>query len=220
LSAEKQKEKSTLHFKEVIGSGSESITFVLIEGEEESSFATGLSEILSESGPDSLRILLFTGELPEPDQVQAQAERLSEELREKFGVLRSTLLGIGEGSLLAQAMLLANKKRVRKLILLGGKCHPLRSGASKLLDSIDSLSPFGLPLRVPGNDFDSRPFLHKIDCPVLLIDSESHGLCSGELKKGLPSAWQEKVENEKKLAELILEFSDVPARSPQKNKAL
>lgn len=170
---------------------------------------------------DSRVLRLETGycvDIHSEDYLEGLAAELSDVLRSQ-GVPRATIIATGQASLLAQAMFLHRKKQFRKLVLLGGHARQPLSRLAKLIDRIDSLSPFGLPLSVPGDDFDSRPYLHKIDCPVLLLDSYTYGTCAKSLKERLPCAWRKIVKKEDALSfsEYIESFLSVQARCPQKH---
>jgi hypothetical protein len=96
--------------------------------------------------------------------------------------------------------------------------------------------PLGLPLRRVVRGFDSRPFLQRIRCPVLVVSTADDSLeerrDAATMARRMPTAWQMTLQGRNKLsvdggsdertaefAQLVVEFSEVPARAPQKGAA-
>ena len=163
-------------------------------------------------------------DLPKASELEVFGSRVVAGLRE-IGVLRATLMGIGEGGSLAQAMALANKKLVRRLVLINATCRVNPSMGSKIIDYLETLLPFGLPLRSLGKDYDSRPFAHRIDCPVLVLTTSSASTYevhqSEFLSARLPNAWVASTNGagevlSPEVIKTIGDFAAVPARVPQK----
>ncbi len=172
--------------------------------------------------------LVLSSALPAGDLVEQYAERALKAIA-KHGVKRATLVGLGAGGALAQAMTIRNRKLCRRLVLIESSCRLRPSRVQLIFDKVESLLPFGLPFRIGSGDFDSRPYLHRIDCPTLVITG--HQSSRFELRQArffesrLPNSWYTKfnglvIESEgqinPKLASIIEEFYRMPTKRPQK----
>jgi len=227
-----------INFKKICFDSEQQSSLVMIpsQGLLDCNFCTEQLRALS----SQYNVYFLDSKLPKASELEHFAEAVLLELRE-LGVLRATVLGLGEGGSLAQAMALANKKLVRRLILINATCRLNPSLCSRVIDYLESAFPFGLPLRSLGKDYDSRPFAHRIDCPVLLLSTE--GASNYEIRqsqflaKRLPNAWllslvtrgsgssegsisssSNQVNFGPEILKAIAEFSEVSARVPQKSQ--
>jgi hypothetical protein len=86
--------------------------------------------------------------------------------------------------------------------------------------------PLGLPLRVRSKGFDSKPFVQRIRCPVLVVLSQEAGeferVQAYELANRIPSAWVvdllQAVDPIKEFSDCLDTFEQVPVKCPQKNQ--
>lgn len=91
---------------------------------------------------------------------------------------QARVVGLGAAAVLAQKIALEDPKEIRNLAIIDGAPVAKQGWWQRTLSKLDELSPFGLPFRVTGKGFDARPFLHRLRCPVLLVEY----LGGGELK--------------------------------------
>lgn len=173
--------------------------------------------------------VVLSSDLPDNNSLRDYSASLATELR-KTEVKRATVVGIGRGGVLAQALALAEKKLARRIVLINSSCRLEPGSCTRAMDFIERSLPFGLPLRRISNDFDSRSFAHRIDCPSLIItslDASSFERRQARfLSKALPNVWHIQCDSmlydggeslSSPLLTLIKEFTEVPTRRPQKN---
>jgi pimeloyl-ACP methyl ester carboxylesterase len=146
---------------------------------------------------------------------------------------RFTLLGHGAGVGLAQLASLELHKQVRRLVLLDAVTRPSASSFERFVDWVEGFFPLGLPLRRQGKALDTRVFLHRIHCPVLLLVSNSankRSIVESEyLAAKLPNAWflrlkqdcwkDGELEITEEISEVLRTFDQVPTKRPQKNRS-
>ena len=146
---------------------------------------------------------------------------------------RFTLLAYEAGASLAQLVALEMPKQVRRLVLLNATTRPAGSKLERFVDWAESFSPLGLPLRRQGNALDTRVFLHRIHCPVLLLvsaDADDRLVAeSNYLASKLPNSWMQRLEQDcwkdgvleitEEIASLLSIFDRVPTKRPQKNRS-
>ena len=173
-------------------------------------------------------VFLLSGEMPESSEVDIYTKNLIDELSKK-GVKFLTVLGIKEGANIAQALCVSASKMVRRLILLNPTSRLRPNLSSKIIDYFEGFLPLGLPLRNLSNDFDSRPFLHRIHCPTLVLTSEKTSSYLKEQSKiiaeRIPNSWLKRVNSfndenmnlSTELVDLVKSFQKVPVKRPQKN---
>jgi hypothetical protein len=161
--------------------------------------------------------------LPSSSEVFIEAHRVVAKLK-ALGLKRVTVIGVGEGGALAQALALLAPKLARRLCLIDSSTRALPTRLSRMIDRIEQVLPLGLPLRVHSDSFDSRSFLHRIHCPTLVLISKS---ASSFIKKEcellafrMPNAATLTLDNDykfKNLQKALSEFLKVPTKRPQKN---
>lgn len=174
------------------------------------------------------KVLSLTSPLPTMEQVVEYADAVERELKQ-LGVKRTTLLGAGAGASVAQALAVFHPTIVRRVILVDPTARLSPSLGMRIIDRIEHFLPFGLPLRKLSSAFDSRPFLHRLRCPTLILSTPNSGLFlrqqAAYLAKKIPNArlreltssavdarrhWSDPLSAEIKL------WSDTPAKRSQK----
>lgn len=146
-------------------------------------------------------------------------------LLDDLNIRLATFISFADSGTLVQQLALEELKKIKTLVLFDPTCRAHPSLLMKLTDKIESFLPLGLPLRITNSSYDSKPFLHRIRCPVLIIATTN--LSSYEkdqiqvFSEKLPCAWNFSVsENDfhDQLSELIDNFQEVPTKCPQKTK--
>ncbi len=188
------------------------------------------AERLAKSFRSQVRIVAVAGRMPAMLEVSDYTEDLLALLEEQK-IKRLSLLGIGEGGALAQATAIAAPKLIRRVILVNSatRVHPSR--LDSLIDGAERFLPLGLPLRPLSRAFDSRPALHRLRCPVLVLTSRTASPFelsqAALLTRKIPNAWGETLDGlavdaagqiHPILRDRILTFLEVPAKRPQKNR--
>lgn len=157
---------------------------------------------------------------------EALVSRLSE-----LKIRQANFIGFGSAGLLIQYLALSNPKIVRRAILVdpSTRCN-LTAGPSKkdrFIDWLEQRLPLGLPLRMQSRDFDSRAFLQRIRCPVLILNHETSPQYIKEqvklLAQSIPTSWVKEIPTNKHSANkqtehflsLIHDFQQVVARAPR-----
>lgn len=170
-------------------------------------------------------LVVITGEISDSNWKQ-KTEQLIELIRAN-GVRQSSFVGLGDAASIAQYLTMLEPKSVRTLILVDAtsRSHPTR--LSRFIDRVEELLPLGLPLRMKSEAFDSKPFLQRIRCPTLIVtsidadpflDSQSQMFAHR-----IPTSWPVKLSSpdpDVELAELVIEFEQIPAKCPQKRVAV
>jgi hypothetical protein len=164
--------------------------------------------------------------LSTPEVTGSNWEQLSESfdsLLNLLGVRQATFVAFGAASILIQSLALTHLKGVRSIILVNGASRAHPGIGLRIADKIERSLPLGLPLRMRSSAFDSKPFLHRIRCPVLIVTTMTatpYEISQAEiLNRGLPTAWRMTLDSgreEDHLRELIESFQEVQAKCPQK----
>ena len=174
------------------------------------------------------RVLSLTSPLPSMEQVVEYADAVERELKQ-LGVKRATLLGAGAGASVVQALAVFHPTVVRRVILVDPTARLSPSLGMRIIDRIEHFLPFGLPLRKLNSAFDSRPFLHRLRCPTLILSTPNAGLFHRQqaayLAKKIPNARLRELTSAavnpyrhwgEALAAEIKIWSDTPAKRSQK----
>lgn len=139
------------------------------------------------------------------------------------------VVGVGEGSCVAQALAIEVNKFVRRLALLNPMTRLKPSILSSWIDSIESRIPCGLPARKLGDDFDSRAEIHRVHCPTLVLTSSDidtfDATQANFLAERIPNSWKGEISASASdanslysgLFNEVQKFSEVRAKYPQKN---
>ena len=185
----------------------------------------GLAQHLS----DEFKVFLLDSELPPVEIVTEYAAEVVNKLTE-LGVRRITVLGFSGGGSLALALAVVSPKLIRRVILIDPTTRIAPGFLSRVIDRLEEFLPLGLPLRRISKAFDARSTLHRIHCPVLVLNTktvdEFHRYQAELIAQRIPNAWLKglnETEFDKtgtlssELAMLIREFVQVPGKRPQKN---
>ncbi len=147
---------------------------------------------------------------------------------ETRSIRQASVVAFGAAAAVAQNLALSELKSVRSLVLVDATTRPHPDMKSRVIDWIEQHLPLGLPLRRNSESFDSKPFLHRIRCPVLVVlsragNSEKHIIDQAAvLNSLLPTAWRIDLGEEDEaleLGRLAVEFQEVPAKAPLRKAA-
>ena len=174
------------------------------------------------------RTFVATGQLPTMEGVSECVTAIHHRL-EELQLRRVTLIGVGAGGAISQALAVRAAKVVRRLILIDPSLRLSPGIGTRVIDRVEAFLPLGLPLRSASNAFDGRAFLHRIHCPVLVLVSSGAGefvreQC-GLIAKRVPNAWLRQLAGEALAEERLTvevescveSFFEVPPKRPQKN---
>ncbi len=176
---------------------------------------------------DDFRPLVLHSPLPDIHHVFQYAEALEKRLI-TLGVKRSSVFAIGPGGTVGQALAIIAPSLVRRLILLDATARLSPSLLTRVIDRLERHLPLGLPLHKLGGAFDSRPFLHRIRCPVLVatsVDASAYAVAQAAfMSEKIPNAFSLRLSSRTfeygslsvELAGLLRTFLQVPVKRPQK----
>lgn len=176
------------------------------------------------------RTLVFRSEVPAADQIHAFAQSLLEQLQ-RDRVKKLSLIGIGRGGNLVQALAISGSRILRHVVLVNSTTRVAPTRTQRLLDKTERLLPLGLPLRSAGSEFDSRPNLLRMRCPTLVITDADATPFQREqatlIAKTTPNAWREQLTTAVRsqplgpeMVRLLSRFFETPTKRPQKNRAV
>lgn len=154
-------------------------------------------------------------------------------------IRQASFLGFGAAATIVQEVALNVLKLVRTLVLVDATTRAHPSWCQRFSDRVEEFLPLGLPLRLRGLGFDGKPYLHRLRCPALVVCSRAATIFERAqaelLADRLPTAWRielgrsdlgpipkqqlagaHNINEELQLAELVREFSETPARCPQR----
>jgi pimeloyl-ACP methyl ester carboxylesterase len=138
----------------------------------------------------------------------------------------ASVVGMGAAATLAQNLALNEPKVVRTLAMMDSPSRPHPTWWERVVDRIEEVLPFGLPLRLGARGFNVKSYIHRLRCPVLLIASGKAGqFVRGDLRTSAakaPTAWSVQLDGSQDqqieaLSSALLEFQDIAAKCPQKN---
>lgn len=174
------------------------------------------------------RVYVITSELPHVGHVVPFVRELRAELL-RNGVKRATVFGIGAGSTVAQSLAIFWPRIVRRLVLLDATTRLKPKIGTRIIDKLERFLPLGLPLRQLSINFDSRPFLHRVRCPALILLSPDAGQYlyaqARYLSAKIPNSWLVRLSKRHSASQLELsdelqaylsEFLSVQVKRPQK----
>ena len=176
------------------------------------------------------RTFLLASPLPPVDQVFEYIEHVYAAFQSEK-IKRATVCGIGAGATVAQGLALKHPKEVRRLVLLDATRRLAPGLVTRAIDKAERLFPLGLPLRRLTKEFDSGPFLHRIHCPTMILNSPSASHYEKEqaayLSSKIPNSWYDALEHpfrncsetfSEELQEHLRQFLQVPVKRPQKSR--
>lgn len=176
---------------------------------------------------DRFDVVTLRSALPAHGQIDSYSSKLIDKLADA-GVRRVTVVGVGGGGALAQNLAVEFPTVVRRLVLLNATARVSPGLRTRLMDRVEKFLPLGLPLRAAGDDFDARPVLHRVRCPVIVglsADAPAYEQAQATyLTRVIPSAWYVALPREDRPKEFAAglidsfdEFLTVPGRRPQKS---
>lgn len=134
-----------------------------------------------------------------------------------------SFVAFGAAGVIVQNIAIEEIKLIRSIVLVDGSTRAHPSLWIRCIDKIETKLPLGLPLRMQSKDFDGMPYLQRIRCPVLLIDSADRDSAdakhSTEMVDRLPTAWHLQLNSTSEFAQQLVtaisDFQAVPAKFPQ-----
>lgn len=185
------------------------------------------AQALAEPLRDEFTVFVLTSAPPSVDKVLPYVDTFSRALA-AHKIKRATLFGLGAGSAVAQAVAVMYPKVIRRLVLLNPTARMAPGLFTRIIDRVESFLPLGLPLRPLSDDFDSRPMLHRIRCPVLILVSGIEGEFvrnQGKyIAEKIPNSWLQEIadagigprhELSDELSRYLVDFLQVPPKRPQ-----
>ena len=189
------------------------------------------ARVLTQDLARKFKTYVVTSSLPAVDQVIPYVEQLIGEL-EARKIKRVTAFGIGPGGTIPQALAVFGAKLVRRIVLLEATTRLEPGVLLRMIDRIEAFLPLGLPMRSLTNEFDSRPLLHRVHCPTLVVATKSSNSFITEqanvLAHRIPNSWLATVDAAYRkdglafgpeIVQLVEEFLQVPVKRPQKGTA-
>jgi hypothetical protein len=134
-------------------------------------------------------------------------------------------VAFGGATTIVQYEALTNLRNIRTIVLVDATMRPHPSLFLRIVDKIEEKLPLGLPLRFNSDAFDSKPFLQRIRCPILVVTTRHASQYELEQAKQflsvLPVAWGATLKAESgELNDLLMQFSAVQAKSPQRKQVV
>lgn len=126
------------------------------------------------------RLLIISLPTVTVENWQLLSELVTKKLFE-LKIRQISFVGFNSSCVVAQNIALNNSKLVRSLVLLNATTRATPSKSEKVIQKIENFLPLGLPLRKNSQNFDSKPFLQRLRCPILLLtDQESDDFIKSE----------------------------------------
>jgi hypothetical protein len=177
------------------------------------------------------KVAILESALPAGEEIISYATRLISEL-ERLGLRRISILAREDGANIAQALCLLDPKLFRRAVLIDPRSRVHPTFKEQLIDKIESYLPVGLPFRASTIGFNSRPFLHRIRCPILVLISKSASLFSQSeseyIGRKIPNCYIQRLGSfnvfskrnvfSEEILKLLSEFQETSAKRPQKNR--
>jgi len=177
------------------------------------------------------KVAILESDLPEGEEIISFATRLVSEL-EKLGLRRITIIAKEDGANVAQALCLIDPKLFRRAVLIDPRSRVHPTFSEQVIDKIESYLPVGLPFRASSKGFNSRPFLHRIRCPILVLISKVASLFSQSeseyIGRKIPNCYIQRLDSSnifssesgfsEEILKLLSEFQETSAKRPQKNR--
>ena len=231
--AEKISDTSIETYQEMLhqcsGNSETSSTLIVIPDNQQRIEPREAEELIAELSQD-FKTFVVLSQQTNPTAVWDFVAELSASIK-YHGIKRATVFGIGAGASTAQALFCHQTKLVRRLILLNPRTRLAPGPISKLIDFLESHLPLGLPLRSASKNFDSRPMLHRITCPVLILKTAGASLHLSQeaqtMADRIPNSWIQDLKAREittqafknEIYPLVHDFLQVPVKRPQKSKS-
>lgn len=201
--------------KQIEESGAGQPVLLLVEEGASSEYASHLCR----TPPDGCRVILLS--LTETDSNQLAEEVIR--FMDTAAIKQATLIGFANAGAVAQHVTIAYQKRIRRLIIVDSPTRAQMTTWEKCLSWLEHILPLGLPFRSVSQGFDGRSFLQRVRCPALVLftpEASSFIKSQAQLERDLlATAWLSVIKSLEEFSVLLLEFLEIPAKRPQKNRA-
>lgn len=181
---------------------------------------------LSEALSGSLRVVELEVQPPASGAEWRLIAREIEEQLSRLGIRLCTVVGVGEGTVIAQHLAISHPKLCQSLVLVNPVFQLSETLLSRLAAWVESALPLGLPLRIGSDQFVSAPFLHRLRCPTLVLVSTEISAAAARvmvsMARRIPNAWYQMLTAEKtdeQLIHLVQTFLPVRNRHPMRRAA-
>lgn len=133
------------------------------------------------------------------------------------GIRHCPIIGIGESALMVHHFAVFRPKICQSIILIDPVFQISETRMTRLVNWIEHILPLGLPLRMGTDSFISAPFLHRIRCPTLVINTNGEGSNQGDaissMTRRIPNGWFRQLGLEAPDADLVESISSfLPVR--------
>ena len=185
------------------------------------SVVASLADVLKQKS----KVLVYRSQSVDGTNWQKLSQALRANLAEQ-SVRQASLVAMGSAAALIQNIGLEDVKLVRSLVIIDGTCRPHPNWKDRFIDRVESALPLGLPFRGTTEGFDSKPYLQRLRCPILLVlthlATDFMRNQAMEMAGRLPTSWLVDLTADSepsKLGDLVENFQDVPVKCPQKRVA-
>lgn len=154
---------------------------------------------------------------------------IAEQLRETLAahnVRQAFFVASGLACEVVQMLCLSDKKLVRSAMFVDPEFKKESDLWSRWITRADRYLPFGLPFRQRSNGCGISSFYQRLTCPTVIVlnsgASDSVRKFATEMCRQQPTSWlveQDLYSDQADLAGLIRDFSEIPARCPQKARS-
>ena len=193
---------------------------VVLQGEALSAMSRAFLAEITNSGLAGHKVVVVTVANFGEDSDKAAVDVI--QYLDGIGIRAATLLGVGEVGTAAIALTLAERRRIRRLILIDTPVRPQSTWREGVIRWLEDRLPLGLPFRKDSKGFDARSYLQRIRCPTLVIttsDAERDLQAQAEHEsRALATAWFDSIDNSIDFMARLVAFMEVPAKRPQKNR--
>lgn len=172
---------------------------------------------------ESLRVVELSVPPPRGAKEWGSVSQRIEELLAGLGIRYGAVLGVGEGSVIAQHLAITRPKICQSLIVVDPVFELSETFLGRFVARVESVLPLGLPLRIGGDQFASAPFLHRIRCPTLVVVSAQVGAASARemesMARRIPNAWYQMLnatDDSVEFIELVRTFLPIRNRHPMR----
>lgn len=158
------------------------------------------------------------------------------DLMQKSQLRLCTFVSFGSACSITQYLALKYPKLLKTMILFDASSRAHPTWFLNLVDEIESKLPLGLPLRFNSKELDTKPFLHRLRLPTLIVTTNkasAHELNEAALLEDrIPTAWRLRLEDKadsvgekgsgKSLADEdinnIIDFQNIPPKCSMRAK--
>lgn len=187
---------------------------------------TGSNNPINKIGEEissSLRLVELVVPPPSGPQEWQRVIASIEEQLVRLKIRLCTVMGIGEGTVVAQYLAITHPKICQSLVLVDPVFQLSATLLGRFTSWVEAVLPLGLPLRIGSDQFVSAPFLHRIRCPTLVLVSPEVSAVAGRemvaMARRIPNAWYQVLNiegREEQYRDLIQSFLLVRNRHPMR----